>query len=209
MHKMQHKIPRALQMMINIAHKLTIGSESNMISTNKYASSIFHATACASLFLRLLCPALIAPLDWGALRQPTEVDSKTRDRILKSMDSVSNSIGERRPYKLQTQSSVSSIGSNRDTFSAPRMVKTKSFFASDRYTISEGDKSTVNKELYYEGAMIIFSYIIHNALLEMSNQNDNNNKINVINNPLMRDEQFHSMIDEVIKVATMDLVYNL
>jgi hypothetical protein len=32
---------------------------------------IFYASSCAALFLRLICPAIISPLEWGALRVPT------------------------------------------------------------------------------------------------------------------------------------------
>jgi hypothetical protein len=34
---------------------------------------IFYASSCAALFLRLICPAIISPLEWGALRPPPQL----------------------------------------------------------------------------------------------------------------------------------------
>jgi hypothetical protein len=38
---------------------------------------IFYASSCAALFLRLICPAIISPLEWGALRVPAPFQRPT------------------------------------------------------------------------------------------------------------------------------------
>jgi hypothetical protein len=72
-------IPYSLRLLLRTIFSLTIGSLDH--DDRKAASSgdtdspiardeigVFYASSCAALFLRLICPSVISPLEWGALR---------------------------------------------------------------------------------------------------------------------------------------------
>jgi hypothetical protein len=82
-------IPPSLMLLICIIQKLTdtpqqvqspeadggaatTEQDSVSLSGSTAHQDIFYASSCAALFLRLICPAIISPLEWGALRPPPQ-----------------------------------------------------------------------------------------------------------------------------------------
>lgn len=84
-------IPYSMRLLIRTIHKLTIGTvraegngsgevdgkvsstcsgDCNDDKEEAYRDqrNVFYASSCAVLFLRLICPSVINPLEWGALR---------------------------------------------------------------------------------------------------------------------------------------------
>lgn len=68
------QLPPSLILLMRLVRRLTIGKHDLDLSTStgvvpkeKPERGVYHATACALLFLRLICPSIIAPLEWGVL----------------------------------------------------------------------------------------------------------------------------------------------
>jgi hypothetical protein len=79
-------IPPSLMLLLSTIRKLTIPPfEVGSVDVNPSESSshpashheIFYASSCAALFLRLVCPAVISPLEWGALRRGQSIQQST------------------------------------------------------------------------------------------------------------------------------------
>lgn len=197
MKKMQKKIPQALQIMISIARSLTVGDvnasprskefktfEDDATGNKERNRTIFWATSCASLFLRLVCPAIISPIEWGALKKkPRPVDSKILERRLQSQESFKSSSSEYRRTLGDTNSSESSTR-NLGIFSSPRDVKTTSFFENPS---SSRDEDSDSADSYYVGAVIMMAHLVHmgstidvdilaNSPLEIDNENKKEKK---------------------------------
>lgn len=71
-------IPYSLRLLLRTIYTLTIGSMTNddrkisatpgESASKRDETGVFYASSCAALFLRLICPSVISPLEWGALR---------------------------------------------------------------------------------------------------------------------------------------------
>eukprot|EP00602_Paraphysomonas_sp_CaronLab_P008482 CAMPEP_0185028698 /NCGR_PEP_ID=MMETSP1103-20130426/14616_1 /TAXON_ID=36769 /ORGANISM="Paraphysomonas bandaiensis, Strain Caron Lab Isolate" /LENGTH=679 /DNA_ID=CAMNT_0027563203 /DNA_START=218 /DNA_END=2257 /DNA_ORIENTATION=- len=68
----EHVIPPSMRLLISTIHRLTIAGRDGAQHNGEPEYGVFYATSCAALFLRLICPAVISPLEWGALRRQPE-----------------------------------------------------------------------------------------------------------------------------------------
>jgi hypothetical protein len=67
--------------------------EQELKSTRRYESKpeygVYYSSACATLFLRLICPALLSPLEWGVLSQKSMLTHLSQKKLKKQQDSLS------------------------------------------------------------------------------------------------------------------------
>ena len=91
-----NEFPPSLLILLNKIKKLTIGSSDwrNAVHgiddptspTEKPEYGVYIASICALLFLRLICPAIIAPLEWNVLHNEWD---RRHSRISKSDNNIS------------------------------------------------------------------------------------------------------------------------
>lgn len=73
--------------------------------TRKYESQaefgVYYASACATLFLRLICPALLCPLEWGVLSQKTLMNFQPKTQQMQQLHSLTLESKEKKEKKRE------------------------------------------------------------------------------------------------------------
>ena len=86
-------LPKSMSLMIQIMYDISVGesySSGNLMHSDVKvnppqehkgeAERLFCSSACGIIFLRLLCPALISPIEWGSLRDQRNKHSLSSSR---------------------------------------------------------------------------------------------------------------------------------
>lgn len=103
-------IPPSLMLLIATIRKLTTLPTDETETYNQDILSyedVFYASSCATIFLRLVCPAILSPLEWGALRRlPQQQSSSSSTSSSTSTASISSQTSQSSIGQLQHQQSV-------------------------------------------------------------------------------------------------------
>lgn len=140
-----HSLPCSLVYLSKVSYDLTVGMTAASLDCRE--SNIYYATSCAVYFLRLLCPAIISPLEWGALK-------KDKIEYLKA--------GFRHIPSTFTTESLPQIP--RDVVDTSFRLNIYSWTKSLRLKDKEPDKieySIADNRSY--GAMILMAHLIHHS----------------------------------------------
>jgi len=147
-------------------------TETTLIS-HKYESKpeygVYYSSACATLFLRLICPALLSPLEWGVLSQKsmiTYLPQKKKQQKLAALDDAivnDNNTGE--PKKSR----------KRDVFKRLRLGRKKDSSSLDSNQAASLTESVQKEHLAFisnmnnnpaAAAIILVAHILSNCNIE-------------------------------------------
>lgn len=185
-------IPPSLMLLICIIQKLTDCPQQldNQCSTHQ---DIFYASSCAALFLRLICPAIIAPLEWGALRQPPQ-PQRPNPSSPSHIQSLDESMNTKYGYREAARSSMLgknfsnsemqiTTKKNRNTFVPSLLRREEPANTSDEPTEEELKSINAMDQNPAVAAIILVAHLLCSTqvdLLEESKRNQLNHLISTV-----------------------------